>query len=122
MPIMLNYARGMGSVAGSGQIIGVLRAERDLNPRPFGLVRRSRTYESGAGQNEPRASERTVYIHVYDLLVLATSTYYGRLVHRLYRYSTSVRASTWHIASTVCTTATCLPLLRFLFVCLALAW
>ena len=63
MPIMLNYARGMGSVAGSGQIIGVLRAERDLNPRPFGLVRRSRTYEPGAGQNEPRASERTVYIH-----------------------------------------------------------
>ena len=39
MPIMLNYARGVGSVAGSGQIIGVLRAERDLNPRPFGLVR-----------------------------------------------------------------------------------
>ena len=121
---MLNYARGMGSVAGSGQIIGVLRAERDLNPRPFGLVRRSRTYEPGAGQNEPRASERTVYIHVYDLLVLATSTYYGRVVHRLSivlgtvpRYA--LVPGTLHQQ---CAQVTCLPLLRFLFVCLALAW
>ena len=91
MPIMLNYARGMGSVAGSGQIIGVLRAERDLNPRPFGLVRRSRTYEPGVGQNEPRASEHTVYSHVYDLLVLlvATSTYYYTV--RVPRYARGTR-------------------------------